>query len=68
MTLRQSLGDVNPLRERLEEVLDSEDALVLLADRRQVASYVRGFAVSGCQLEMIDRELAGLVRQLLLPC
>lgn len=68
MTLRQSLGDVSPLRDRLEEVLDSEDALVLLADRRQVASFVRGFAVSGCQLEMIDRELTSVVRRLLLPC
>ena len=68
MTLRQSLGDVGPVRERLEQVLDSGDALVLLADERQMASYVRGFAVSGCQLEMIDRELAVVVRRLLQPC
>lgn len=68
MTLRQSLGDVGPLRDRLEHVLDSEDALVLLADSRQMASYARGFAVSGCQLEMIDREVGALVQRLLRPC
>jgi hypothetical protein len=67
MTLRQSLGDVGPLLERLEQVLDSEDAIVLLSDGRQLASYVRGFAASGCQLELIDRELAAVVRRLLQP-
>ncbi len=68
MTLRQSLGDLDPLRRRLDEILDSEDALVVLADGRQVTSYARGFSVSGCQLEMIDREVAGVVRRLLQPC
>ncbi len=68
MTLRQSLGDVGPLRQRLEQVLDSEDAIVLLSDGRQTATYVRGFAASGCQLELIDRELATVLRRLLQPC
>lgn len=68
MTIRQTPGDADALRRRLEQILDSEDALVILADRRQVTSFARGFSVSGCQLEMIDREVAGVVQRLLRSC
>ncbi|HEX7086395.1 MAG TPA: hypothetical protein VF198_08525 [Vicinamibacterales bacterium] len=65
MTLRDALqGSEGVIRARLEEVLDSEDAVVLLANRRGITTFAHGFGVSGCQLEMMGRALEALLREL----
>ena len=65
MTLRDALhGSEDVIRARLEEVLDSEDAVVLLANRRGVTTFAHGFGASGCQLESIGRALEAQLREL----
>ena len=52
MTLRDALGiDVRHVYERVDDILDSEDGVILLVDRRRAISYLQGFALSGCQIE-----------------
>ena len=53
MTLRDALGvDARHVYERVDEVLNSEDGIILLVDRRHATSYLQGFALSGCQIEL----------------
>lgn len=62
MTLRETLGPAaHVVRERLEQVLDSEDGIVILVDRSGATTFYHGFGASGCQLELaaarVDAEL-----------
>ena len=52
--------------ERVDEVLDSEDGIILLVDRRHATSYAQGFALSGCQIELLSVEVERAVRALAL--
>jgi hypothetical protein len=63
VTLREALGgDVRRVRERLEDVLDSEDALIVLIDGRHATTCAQGFALSGDQLEFLAIEIERAVR------
>jgi hypothetical protein len=65
MTLREALGPsgVEALHERIDEVLDADDALVVLIDGSRATSHLQGFGLSGAQLEMlslaIERTIGG---------
>lgn len=63
MTFREALagGDLE-LRRRLDALLESDDAVVVMADRHGVASYAHGFGISGCQLEFMIREVEAAIR------
>lgn len=66
MTLREMLGpSAGALKERLDEVLDREDAIVILVDRTGTTAYYHGFGASGCQLELasgrVDAALGEIV-------
>ena len=55
MTLRDALSvDARHVYERVDEVLNSEDGIILLVDRRHATSYLQGFALSGCQIELLS--------------
>ena len=65
MTLRDALGvDARQVYERVDDVLNSEDGIILLVDRRHATSYLQGFALSGCQIELLSVELERAVRAL----
>lgn len=58
MTLRESLGgDVQRIYGRVEALLDSEDAVLVLCDGGRVVTYAEGFGVSASQLELLGVEL-----------
>jgi hypothetical protein len=58
MTARDVLGSgVRRVHARLDEVLDSEDAVIVLMDRRGATTFYHGFAASGCQLELFGHLL-----------
>lgn len=68
MTLREVLGDdVRRLRERLERVLDQEDAIVILVDRTGAITHYHGFGASGCQLELASGQVEGALREIVRP-
>jgi hypothetical protein len=47
MTLRQALGgDARRVHELVDQLLDSEDALVMLIDGKRAISYAEGFGLS----------------------
>ncbi len=67
MTLRQRLGArVQRIYEQLDDLLDSEDAILILADGQRAIHYGRGFGLSGCQHELlavhIDRAIHAVTR------
>ena len=63
MTLRQAIGgDIRRLHELLEDLLDREDAVVLLFDGRRVINHINGFGLSPCQLELLAIEIERTVR------
>jgi hypothetical protein len=63
MTLRQALGgDVERLRDVLEDLLDREDAVLLLFDGRRAVSYISGFGLSPSQHELMALEIERTVR------
>ena len=54
MTLRQRLGlDVQRIYEQVDDLLDSEDAIIILADAHRAIHYARGFGLSACQHELL---------------
>lgn len=66
MTLRQSLNrQADAVHARLDRVLDSEDAIVVLMDRRGITSYCHGFGASGCQLELLWHRVEAALRGLI---
>ena len=63
MTLRQALGgDVQRLHDLLEELLDREDAVVLLFDGERAVNYISGFGLSPSQHELLAIEIERMVR------
>ena len=67
MTLRQGLGaDVERFYEQIDDLLDSEDAIIILADGRRAIHYARGFGLSACHHELlavqIERAIRGVTR------
>ena len=65
MTRRDALGvDARHVYERVDEVPDSEDGIILLVDRRHVTSYLQGCGLSGYQIELLSGELEIAVRAL----
>ena len=62
MTFKEALGDDTELRQRLDQLLASEDAVVILADRRGITTYAHGFGVSGCQLELLGHDVDAAIR------
>ena len=63
MPLRQALGaDARRLHELLDQLLDREDAVILLFDGDRAVSYINGFGLSPCQLELMAVEIERMVR------
>ena len=63
MTLRQALGsDTRRIHELVDELLDGEDSLIVLIDGRRAISFVEGFGLSPCQLELVTVEIERAVR------
>jgi hypothetical protein len=67
VTLRQGLGaDVQRIYEQIDDLLDSEDAIIILADGHRAIHYGRGFGLSACHHELlavqIDRAIRGVTR------
>jgi hypothetical protein len=63
MTLRQTLGQEAPrVHEQVEELLDSEDSIIVLVDGRRTINYARGFGLSACQLELLANDVERLIR------
>lgn len=63
MTLRQALGgDARRVHELVDQLLDSEDSLIVLVDGRRAISYAEGFGLSPCQLELVSVEIEQAVR------
>ncbi len=63
MTLRQAIGgDVRRLHDLLDDLLDQEDAVVLLCDRRRAVNHINGFGLSACQLELLAIEIERTLR------
>lgn len=58
MTAREALGSGSAdLHDRLDRVLDGEDAIIVLMDRNGATSFCHGFGASGCQLELLGHFL-----------
>ena len=65
MTLRQRLGpDVQRIYEQVNDLLDSEDAILILADAHRAIHYARGFGLSACQHELLAVEIDRSIRAL----
>ena len=65
MTLRQRLGpDVQRIYEQIDDLLDSEDAIIILADAHRAIHYARGFGLSACQHELLVVEIDRTIRAL----
>jgi len=65
MSLRKILGgDAARVHEQVDALLDSEDAVIVLADRSRAISYAHGFGISPCQLELLMLEIERTVRNL----
>ena len=63
MTLRESLGDDEQrIRERIDALLDREDAVLVLFDGARVMTFAEGFGVSASQLESLGVELERALR------
>ena len=63
MTLRQRLGlDVRTVYQQLDDLLDSEDAIIILADGQRAITYGRGFGLSPCHHELLAVEIERSIR------
>ena len=63
MTLRQGLGaDVQRIYEQIDDLLDSEDAIIILADGHRAIHYARGFGLSGCHHELLGVQIERAIR------
>ena len=63
MTLRNVRGgDVQDVFKEVDDLLDSDDALIVLFDGRRMVSYTHGFAASPSQLELLSVEIERSVR------
>ena len=65
MTLRQRLGpDVQRIHQLVDDLLDSEDAIIILADGRRAIHYAGGFGLSACHHELLAVEIDRVIRAL----
>ncbi len=48
----------------VDQLLDAEDSIVIVIGQKQVRTYVQGFGLSGCQLEMLSLRVERAVRAL----
>ena len=63
MTLRQRLGaDVQRIYEQVNDLLDREDAIIILADGQRAITYGRGFGLSPCHHELLAVEVERAIR------
>src|SRR5688572_15887195 len=63
VTLRQGLGaDVQRIYEQIDDLLDSEDAIIILADGHRAIHYARGFGLSGCHHELLGVQIERAIR------
>ena len=63
MTLRQRLGaDVQRIYEQIDDLLDSEDAIIILADEHRAVHYARGFGLSACHHELLAVQIERAIR------
>jgi hypothetical protein len=63
MTLREMLDATgHTVTKRLDQVLDSEDAIVILVDGAGVTTFYHGFGASGCQLELAAARVDAALR------
>lgn len=68
MTLRQRLGpNVQRIHELVDHLLDSEDAIIILADEHRAIHYARGFGLSACQHELLAAEIDRAIRVVTRP-
>jgi hypothetical protein len=65
VTLRQRLGPhVRRIHELVDDLLDSEDAIIILADGHRAIHYARGFGLSACHHELLAVEIDRAIRAL----
>jgi hypothetical protein len=63
VTLRQRLGaDVQRIYEQIDDLLDSEDAIIILADEHRAVHYARGFGLSACHHELLAVQIERAIR------
>jgi hypothetical protein len=63
MTLRESFGgDVQRIHDRVDALLDREDAVLVLYDGARLVTYAEGFGVSASQLELLGVEVERALR------
>ena len=63
MTRRQALGaDAQRLHEVLDELLDREDAVIMLFDGNRAVNYIGGFGLSPSQHELMALDIERVVR------
>ena len=63
VTLRQRLGaDVQRIYEQINDLLDSEDAIIILADGQRAITHGRGFGLSACHHELLAVEVERAIR------
>ena len=66
MALREVLGaDVHVIHEQVDDLLNSEDALVILFDGNRMVSHAHGFAASPCHLELLMLEIERVARRII---
>ncbi len=63
MTLRQRLGpNVQRIHELVDDLLDNEDAIIILVDEHRAIHYARGFGLSACHHELLAAEVDRAIR------
>jgi hypothetical protein len=63
VTLRQALGgDTRRLHEVLDQLLDREDAVILLFDGDRAVNFIGGFGLSPSQHELMALEIERVLR------
>lgn len=66
MTVRETLGPrAGDVYDRLDQILNSEDGLIVLMDRTGTTAYCHGFGASGCQLELLWHQVDMALRSLI---
>jgi len=54
--------DVRTVYQQLDDLLDSEDAIIILADGQRAITYGRGFGLSPCHHELLAVEIERSIR------
>jgi hypothetical protein len=68
MTPREALGgDVHRVHAQVDALLNQDDVLLVLFDGDRMVSYMQGFGLSPCQLELLSVDLEREVRGVIGP-